>query len=369
MERSKILGKFNSVLHLTYLTLYRYLTSERKKLKPVQTHLNELSTLTLANKMLNEVIDLIRQHKWNELNDYLNRIGVDSWLKYTDHGGRTLLHFVVHGSNPPREIIENILSKCPKAALVKDNFRHTPLHLSVLNGNENATFLISKLAPESILSFDSAGKIPMYYCIQQGFVKDVEMMLELHPSALMKINLKGDTALDFFFKRQFRFIHKMVNDSSPSIDQVPLISMNNKNCKEIYDMSHVLLFYHHRIKSPNTSDCFTVLEDALISPSVPWVLCEFLVRMAPDQLVSIENDFFDLLNKSSKKHIYEKIFTCTVCSVSRTRCNLIGTGDFVVCDKCGKDGHQNFTSTRDEGLEKCQLIFSCLLMHPTLCAV
>merc|ERR1712232_1513037 len=111
----------------------------------------------------------------------------------------------------------------------------------------------------------------------------------------------------------------------------------------------------------------------------PWVFCEFLVRMVPDQLAFIEKDFFALLNKNNKTRVYNKIFTCTVCSVSRKSCRLHGIGEFVLCDECSKDSRQNLTRDvldntifkfqQDEGLEKIQLIFTCLLMHPTLCAV
>ena len=310
---------------------------------------------------INSLVNHIRVGEWKHVRSHLQNIN----LKTVDFFGKTALHWACE-RYAPKEIIQLFLTKYPDATLVQDRYGFLPIHYSIRCEDKEVTRLLMEVAPESISKFDNRGETPLFSCMQaKGFAGTIERMLTLYKTALVLRNDHGENAMDYFFTLWYGFVYEIV--SCPCEDQI--LNMNQLvghgwTCQEIFDVSCLLLSHHSTLTLHSYH--LSVLESAIVNPSCPWIFCELLVRLAPNQIESLRALFLF----TAKKPVYDMLYVCSKCG------NQFDTGiihrDYFSCNHCLSESSffkYHARIHRDEELEKLQFNFVCLKMNPAICSL
>ena len=333
------------------------------------------------------LMDLLDRRLWDEIEECLE----DTHHIYLGTG-KTALHWACY-YHAPANTVQMILNKYPCAGSISDKIGFTPLHYSAINDDLDVIGILVSACPKSVamLSFTS-GESPMHISMLRRSYNIVNEMLRVNSEGLIKENKSGETPLDYFFKDWYFPILKMLNDDSlNNHDQkqsetsitnniLPMdYVIGNRTIQEIYDISNNLFSVFERLTvSIETEEPSFMLNSAFKNASCPWVFCEFLAKfLLPNEVELLGNDTFLLFaskDKSScanQKTIYDKVFICNKCSKSSKELYDVSYGGNQ-CKNCA-DRYLKAQLHRkiccDEEVEKVQLLFTCLTLCPTMCAI
>ena len=324
--------------------------------------MEEKSQISLINSLVNN----IRRGNWDRVKENLQSKSFNN-VVFLD---KTALHWACELYSP-EDIIKLILSKWPDSALVQDAHGLLPIHYSIRCEDKEVTKLLIEVAPETISKLDSRDETPLFSCMQtKGFLKNIEQMLKVCPSALTQRNGHGETAMDYFFGLWYGFVYGIVNDSEDQVLNNSRLAGYGWTCEEIVDISCLLLSSYDDLRLDTTSNQLSFLESAILNPSCPWIFCELLVRLAPNEIESLRKSTLFLCTADVRKPVYDTIYVCSKCGNQFNR-GIIHR-DYFSCNECLAESSffkDHSQTVRDEELEKIQLVFVCLQMNPILCNV
>jgi hypothetical protein len=174
--------------------------------------------------------------------------------------GMNALHLVCL-QYPPFDVINQILTVCPQAAVQQNKELETPLHIAVYSDADDDLLLaLISEAPHTVAITDRYGETPLHYAVQAGASFAVlEAMLHASPQAMHIVNHKGRTPL-WYLRRSY-----LTSTILDEIFQMETSFTNNEVLKHSVDPIQV-----KKITDPTIHVDFTV-EEAVHPLLVPDV--------------------------------------------------------------------------------------------------
>ena len=165
--------------------------------------------------------------------------------------------------------------------------------------NDNVVKFLIDAAPFTVGSINLNGNSPLHLALQCGrSLQVIQELVNAQPLAVFIRNNHDETPLDIFFHQMYddvkMFMDNLPKDYNPNeIMQMNIHSSSFRNkvlkIRDIYEIT-CLLLKASNIENIPRNQPWLALHAALKTSSCPWVFCEFISRMHPDQISMLDDE-------------------------------------------------------------------------------
>ena len=133
---------------------------------------------------------LVARRKWNRIRSLLSSADSDSDLLegYAQNSARDILH-ILFASDPPLDVVTDLLSLCPSRVEAIDSTGRTPLHMATASGaSAEVVEPLIALHPAAAGSRDSRGETPLMLAAAHGKRADKSLIKALIRASPRTVN-------------------------------------------------------------------------------------------------------------------------------------------------------------------------------------
>lgn len=323
-------------------------------------------------------------NKWDI--DTISKVIRNSSEIDVDEDGRTFLHLAYYYSTPT-DVFQMVVDAYPSKTFSQDDQGNTPMHWAVSKNKEEYVNALLQAAPSVISIEDLEGLTPVHLAFRYVSPKVILMLLRNNPSSrlLLRRNKRR------FIKTITAGLHNEIREflDSIRIEATPseILEMsfwhnrrnkyyrdNAVNVRELYEVLCILL--REDANNHGNDNDWMALHTSLKDNSCSWILCEFILRLTPDQIAKEDHNNnlpIVFLSHDSMKVFYNYCNNCHYCSCNKKffECE----DERVLCEKCktktnkSDDMFREFDNCHLFEMEKVRMIYSMLQECPQICAV
>ena len=111
---------------------------------------------------------LVARRKWNRIRSLLSSADSDLLEVYAQNSARDILH-ILFASDPPLDVVTDLLTLCPSRVEAIDSTGRTPLHMATASGaSAEVVEPLIALHPAAAGSRDSRGETPLMLAAAHG---------------------------------------------------------------------------------------------------------------------------------------------------------------------------------------------------------
>lgn len=135
---------------------------------------------------------LVARRKWNRIRSLLSSADSDLLEVYAQNSARDILH-ILFASDPPLDVVTDLLTLCPSRVEAIDSTGRTPLHMATASGaSAEVVEPLIALHPAAAGSRDSRGETPLMLAAAHGKRADKSMIKALIRASPRTVNDEDD---------------------------------------------------------------------------------------------------------------------------------------------------------------------------------
>lgn len=135
---------------------------------------------------------LVARRKWNRIRSLLSSADSDLLEVYAQNSARDILH-ILFASDPPLDVVTDLLTLCPSRVEAIDSTGRTPLHMATASGaSAEVVEPLIALHPAAAGSRDSRGETPLMLAAAHGKRADKSLIKALIRASPHTVNDEDD---------------------------------------------------------------------------------------------------------------------------------------------------------------------------------
>ena len=237
-----------------------------------------------------DLIQCINETNWERIEHCLSKV------KFEERNNAFALHEICSDPTNPMKIVKSIYHAYPKAALTRNDEKHTPILIAVEAEFEDAVEFLANACPEASAIYDGINSTPLHSAVYSLTSSNmIDFIVSTNPSTVLIPDEKSESALDVFFHEWNGYIRVLAQKiiSNPTrTDEILDYYIGNGDWKarEIYQKGCLLLKAAHACKNGESLSESNLLHCAFMEKSCHWAFCRLLMELHPEQVLARDSD-------------------------------------------------------------------------------